>query len=59
MHAVLALTLVFSLGWLSANMYTSLSVGEAEKPLSLTSLFTGNVERYSPGDHVKERNIHV
>jgi len=59
MHAALALLLVFSLGWLSANIYTSLSVGEAEKPLSLTSLFNGNVERYSPGDHVQEKNIHV
>lgn len=57
--AFLFLVFVFATGWLSANLYTAWSVGEAEKPVSLSSLFTGNVERYSPNDRVKEGSIHV
>lgn len=55
----LFLMVVFATGWLSANLYTAWSAGEAEKPLSLSSLFTGNIERYSPNDHIKEGSIHV
>jgi len=55
----LTITAIFMLGWLSANLYNNLSITDAEKPLSIGSLFTGSVERYSPADHVKEKNIHV
>lgn len=57
--AGLLIALVFAAGWLSANLYTSMSLGDAEKPFSINTLFTGNLERYSPDNHIKEENIHV
>ncbi len=55
----LSFTLIFVLGWLSANLYTAVNTADVERPLALGSLLHGNVERYSPSNHVPEDDIHV
>lgn len=55
----LSFALIFVLGWLSANLYTAVVLGDAERPLALGSLLNGNIERYSPGNHIPEQDIHV
>jgi hypothetical protein len=51
---------VFSLGWLLNTALTNFVYYDAEKPLSFGFVpFMKSVERASPGDHVKESQIHV
>ncbi len=59
LFTVVFITFIFTLGWFSGIVYTSVSTGNLEKPLSLGSLVTGNIERFSPGDHILEKDIHV
>jgi hypothetical protein len=51
---------IFSLGWVGNSVFRALNDSDLENPAYL-SLFGENEpkERYSPGDHIKQEQIHV
>ncbi|MBI5881142.1 hypothetical protein HZB90_03360 [archaeon] len=59
-RVLLVLLAVFCSGWLLNTVLTSFVYYDAEKPFSFSFVpFLKSPERVSPGDHLKESQIHV